>query len=344
MLRVDGAVVEFASKPVDRRCRPRSRDGRRSRSSGRAAAARPRCCARSAVCSRSTGAGSRGTAKICAAVPHIGGGSASCSRSTRSSRIATSPAMSSFGLRMAGIGREDRRTRVPKCSISWGWLPWPSGGSPGSREGSSSVSRSHRALAVEPRLLDARRAARVRPAVAPRALLARSARSSTARTTGVVRDARSRRSLRARGSDRRYACGPGGAIGRPADVWRRPADEWTANFLGFGPAVDGEITAAGVSTPWGEFPLRAAGEPGAVRVVLRLTLCASIPPVPCLVASSDRAFAGDHTELTVVAAGAPVRVRVPETKCPRSATRSTSRSTKTACSCSRRPDGSGRLR
>ena len=28
-------------------------------------------------------------------------------------------------------------------------------------------------------------------------------------------------------------------VGAGADVWRRPADEWTAAFLGFGPAVDG---------------------------------------------------------------------------------------------------------
>src|SRR6185295_11607173 len=54
-----------------------------------------------------------------------------------------------------------------------------------------------------------------------------------------------------------------------------PGDEWTAQFLGFGPAVDAECADGGVTAPWGFTPVAPAVEargtvrPGAVRVVLR---------------------------------------------------------------------------
>ncbi len=98
--------------------------------------------------------------------------------------------------------------------------------------------------------------------------------------------------------------------GSPADVWRRPADEWTAAFLGFGPVVDGERAAGGVATPWGVIPaVLPLGDAG-VRVVLRpdaLRLASGGPIAGCVTRS---VFGGDRTELTVDSGGPALRVRV----------------------------------
>jgi thiamine transport system ATP-binding protein len=40
--------------------------------------------------------------------------------------------------------------------------------------------------------------------------------------------------------------------GTPADVWTRPADAWTAEFLGFGPAFACEARRGVIVGPWGE--------------------------------------------------------------------------------------------
>ena len=63
--------------------------------------------------------------------------------------------------------------------------------------------------------------------------------------------------------------------GTPRDVWSHPADEWTAAFLGFPPAVDAEVWCDGgeavAATPWGRLRLGEAmrSVPGPARVVLR---------------------------------------------------------------------------
>jgi thiamine transport system ATP-binding protein len=98
--------------------------------------------------------------------------------------------------------------------------------------------------------------------------------------------------------------------GAPDDVWRRPVDEWTAVFLGFGPVVDADRADGRVATPWGGIAAVPPGKPGAVRVVLRpdaVRLDAAGPVAGCVAAS---VFGGDRTELTVDIAGASLRVRV----------------------------------
>ncbi len=40
--------------------------------------------------------------------------------------------------------------------------------------------------------------------------------------------------------------------GTPADVFAKPADGWVARFLGLGNVVEGQATASGVETPFGE--------------------------------------------------------------------------------------------
>ena len=59
-----------------------------------------------------------------------------------------------FGLRMAGVGRDERRRRVAEVLDLVGLADARgTGGSPGCRAASSNASRWPRALAVEPRLL-----------------------------------------------------------------------------------------------------------------------------------------------------------------------------------------------
>ena len=106
--------------------------------------------------------------------------------------------------------------------------------------------------------------------------------------------------------------------GTPSEVWRQPADEWTATFLGFGPAVDGEIGPAGVVTPWGVVPAaRSTGGAGRVRVVLRpdaLRIDAAAPVGGRVV---GRVFGGDRADLVIDAGGAPLHARGARARCPR---------------------------
>ena len=88
--------------------------------------------------------------------------------------------------------------------------------------------------------------------------------------------------------------------GAAADVWRRPADEWTAAFLGFAPAVDAVNGPEGLATPWG-WPVDQGGDEHPVQVVLR--------PDALRLDAADRfrgrvvhrAFAGDQALLNVEA-------------------------------------------
>ena len=105
--------------------------------------------------------------------------------------------------------------------------------------------------------------------------------------------------------------------GAATDVWRHPVDEWTADFLGFGPAVDAAVRADGIATPWGVLPVAAPADGRvAVRVVLRPDAARLDASGPVQGRVTGRAFAGDHTELTVMAGGVPLRVRVPERCAP----------------------------
>lgn len=69
--------------------------------------------------------------------------------------------------------------------------------------------------------------------------------------------------------------------GPAEEVWRHPANEWVARFLGFGVIVDAEIEGGVARLAWGDIPLRAAGAgtgstpppaPGAPAGLRRLVL------------------------------------------------------------------------
>ncbi len=105
--------------------------------------------------------------------------------------------------------------------------------------------------------------------------------------------------------------------GTPADVWRRPADEWTATFFGFGPAVDAEVDANRLVTPWGALPAPAVGpRSGRVRVVLRPDAVRIDPDGPVIGGVAERVFGGDRAELAVDAGGPLLHARVPERDAP----------------------------
>jgi ABC-type Fe3+/spermidine/putrescine transport system ATPase subunit len=104
--------------------------------------------------------------------------------------------------------------------------------------------------------------------------------------------------------------------GPPADVWRRPADPWTAAFLGFAPAVAAQLTGDGVETPWGWLPVDDQHRTGPVQVVLRPDAIRLDPSSPLGGKVVRRTFAGDHAELAVETAGPPIRLRVPYREAP----------------------------
>lgn len=63
-------------------------------------------------------------------------------------------------------------------------------------------------------------------------------------------------------------------VGAPQDVWRHPATEFAARFLGFANVVDATVVADGIRSPWGVLPHRAepgipTGSVGVVRVAAR---------------------------------------------------------------------------
>jgi thiamine transport system ATP-binding protein len=53
--------------------------------------------------------------------------------------------------------------------------------------------------------------------------------------------------------------------GPPEAVWQRPVDEWTATFLGFGPAVDAPVVDGAARTAWGDVPAPGAAPAAAYR-------------------------------------------------------------------------------
>jgi thiamine transport system ATP-binding protein len=57
--------------------------------------------------------------------------------------------------------------------------------------------------------------------------------------------------------------------GTPEDVWRHPATEFAARFLGCSNVLDGQIDEDGLELPWGRMPAPAGVPAGPVRVAVR---------------------------------------------------------------------------
>ncbi|KAB7836475.1 ABC transporter ATP-binding protein [Streptomyces mobaraensis] len=86
--------------------------------------------------------------------------------------------------------------------------------------------------------------------------------------------------------------------GTPREVWRRPASEFVARFLGFDNVVAATVTGDRADTPWGKVPVPAGAPEGPCSLLVRpggVRLVADGPP--CEVTA--RTFRGDHVLLSL---------------------------------------------
>jgi thiamine transport system ATP-binding protein len=85
--------------------------------------------------------------------------------------------------------------------------------------------------------------------------------------------------------------------GTPLEVWRRPASEFVARFLGFDNIAEADVSGAVAETAWGRLAVPDAGPQGRRRVLVRPTgvRLDSGAGLPCEVAA--RGFRGGHVLL-----------------------------------------------
>lgn len=221
-----------------------------------------------------------------------------------------------FGLRMAGVSRTERDRRVGEVLDLVGLGALRDRRAAQLSGGEQQRVALARALAVEPRLLMLDE---------PLGALDRPWRE---RLLGEFRELLDRAGLPAiyvthdheeafALADRVVVMRAGRVVqaGPPADVWSRPADPWTAAFLGFAPAVPARFTAGGVETPWGVLPVGVSGE-GQVQVVLRPDALRLDPSGRIAAKVTRCSFAGEHADLELDAGGPPIRLRVPYRDAP----------------------------
>jgi thiamine transport system ATP-binding protein len=91
--------------------------------------------------------------------------------------------------------------------------------------------------------------------------------------------------------------------GRPAEVWRRPADAFVARFLGFTNLVPVTVAAGRAGTPWGPIEVDGAGDGAGLLVIRPDALKLGPGPVRGTVTAS--AFQGDHFLVTVATGAGP---------------------------------------
>ncbi|NBM15295.1 ABC transporter ATP-binding protein [Streptomyces sp. GC420] len=95
--------------------------------------------------------------------------------------------------------------------------------------------------------------------------------------------------------------------GSPLQVWRHPASEFVARFLGFDNVVPATVAGEAADTPWGKVPVPAGSPQGEVRLLIR-------PPGVGLVAVTDgpactvraRTFRGTHVAVLLRPDSGPV--------------------------------------
>lgn len=97
--------------------------------------------------------------------------------------------------------------------------------------------------------------------------------------------------------------------GAPEDVWRQPADEWVARFLGLDTVVDGHREGGVVLFPWGS-RLVDAGPDGDVRVVVHPGTFGVDAAGEVEAVVTGRRFCGDRIALTVQVGAVEARVDV----------------------------------
>ncbi|GGP48891.1 ABC transporter ATP-binding protein [Streptomyces abikoensis] len=95
-------------------------------------------------------------------------------------------------------------------------------------------------------------------------------------------------------------------VGTPMEVWRRPASEFVARFLGFENVVAATVTGGRAETVWGSLPVPSGTEPGECVVLVRPG-GVRLGPVPgglaCEVVS--RTFRGERVVVRLLPEGGP---------------------------------------
>ncbi|GHC85277.1 ABC transporter ATP-binding protein [Streptomyces flavofungini] len=94
--------------------------------------------------------------------------------------------------------------------------------------------------------------------------------------------------------------------GTPLEVWRNPADEFVARFLGFDNVVDATVTGEAADTVWGKIPVPAGTRQGACRLLVRpagVRLVGARDGLACVVAA--RTFRGTHVAVQLEPPGGP---------------------------------------
>ncbi|MEV6381433.1 ABC transporter ATP-binding protein [Streptomyces sp. NPDC051773] len=94
--------------------------------------------------------------------------------------------------------------------------------------------------------------------------------------------------------------------GTPLEVWRRPADEFVARFLGFDNVVEATVTGQAADTVWGKVPVPEGAPQGACVLLVRPAGVRLVDPADglrCTVAA--RTFRGTHVALHLQPEGAP---------------------------------------
>jgi len=103
----------------------------------------------------------------------------------------------------------------------------------------------------------------------------------------------------------------------PADLWRRPADPWTATFLGFGAPTRVTCGHGVLHTPWGDLAAPAGTASGPIDLVFRSDALAIAADGPIGGTVARATFGGREVDVEVVpAAGPPMTVHVPQDRAP----------------------------
>ncbi|MGI5357736.1 ABC transporter ATP-binding protein [Streptomyces sp. CA-252508] len=101
--------------------------------------------------------------------------------------------------------------------------------------------------------------------------------------------------------------------GTPLQVWRRPASEFVARFLGFDNVVAATVTGAAADTVWGKVPVPAGTAQGAARLLVRpagVRLGDAADGLRCTV--EGRTFRGHHVAVRLRPGSGPAL----EAACP----------------------------
>jgi thiamine transport system ATP-binding protein len=237
-----------------------------------------------------------------------------------------------FGLRMAGLSASETERRVREA-LGWVGLPgYEERAVAGLSGGEQQRVALARSLAPRPRLLMLDE---------PLGSLDRALRDRLVPELGEI--------LRARGTtalyvthdheeafalaDRLVLLRQGRVVqaGTPGEVWRRPAGEWAARFLGLRNVFEVEVGSGRADAGWGSFAVVTDRAAGSRKVVLRPTAFEILPPndgaggrptapagsAPLLGRVVRRSFRGGHYLLFVEVEGGPLlEVETPTPEAP----------------------------